>query len=326
MQTEIRGSLKVFRKDPRAKLPIKAKTGSRGWDLCCLEDFTISPGETLAIDTGLVVQPPPGYAIDIRPRSGLASKGIHGSLGTIEANYHGPTDMLRVILTYPPPYVPPAEWGQPAPLIREVPQSWASASPWQFRAGDRIAQFVLVEDLTTDLIEVPAAPGQTSRGGLGSTGVRSDDLPRSTRPGVNWTPPAGGEQTFAAYDDVQAHQEGRTEICTHCGKHLSQHHGLTEYRCHPRPDAPIGADRAGFGDPSATALTTELHRQFQRDFGAESKGGRQVYEPNMVRPTLKFEPEQWASFDSALHALTECSPDVRYRTLSAALEVLNNPR
>lgn len=58
-----------------------------------------------------------------------------------------------------------------------------------------------------------------------------------TRRGGNWTPPADGVQCFEGALD----EGSPDEICLHCGKHISQHYGGTEYRCDPRSDSQIVA-------------------------------------------------------------------------------------
>lgn len=57
-----------------AKLPEYANISDSGLDLYALEDYTIKPGETKLIPTGLKVALPPGFELQVRPKSGRALK------------------------------------------------------------------------------------------------------------------------------------------------------------------------------------------------------------------------------------------------------------
>ena len=154
-QTKI--EIKVFREG--AVIPKKATEGAAGYDLCaCIPDFSngmmIHPGNSLIVPTGLNVNIPEGYEIQIRPRSGLAAK--HGitvlnTPGTIDSDYCGDGEdfELKVI------------------LINH------NKIPFSIKHGDRIAQMVVAKLAVHELVEVEefGATDKTSRkGGLGSTG------------------------------------------------------------------------------------------------------------------------------------------------------------
>ena len=73
-------------------LPTYAKVGDAGMDLRSVSKHIIGPGETKIVDTGLRVEIPYGYEIQVRPRSGLSYKTklrIANSLGTIDHSYRG---------------------------------------------------------------------------------------------------------------------------------------------------------------------------------------------------------------------------------------------
>ena len=59
---------------PDAKLPEYANITDSGMDLFALEDYEINPGETLLIPTGIKVALPPGYELQVRPKSGRCLK------------------------------------------------------------------------------------------------------------------------------------------------------------------------------------------------------------------------------------------------------------
>ena len=97
--------------------------------------------------TGLALAIPPGYEVQVRPRSGLALKygiSVPNTPGTIDSDYRGE---LKVI------------------LINH------SAEAFEIRRGDRIAQLVLAPVVRAGWVEV-AELDETARGegGFGSTG------------------------------------------------------------------------------------------------------------------------------------------------------------
>ena len=55
------------------ELPAYATAGAAGMDVLAAEHVTIAPGARRAVGTGLAVAIPPGYEIQVRPRSGLRS-------------------------------------------------------------------------------------------------------------------------------------------------------------------------------------------------------------------------------------------------------------
>jgi dUTP pyrophosphatase len=112
------------------------------------EPVVIVPGEIRLIATGFAVALPPGFELQVRPRSGLAIK--HGitvvnAPGTIDADYRGEVRIGLINL------------GQ---------------EPFTIRRGDRIAQLVLAPVCQAGL-RVVAALDPTGRGigGFGHTGI-----------------------------------------------------------------------------------------------------------------------------------------------------------
>ncbi|MDR2891326.1 MAG: dUTP diphosphatase [Alistipes sp.] len=111
------------------------------------ESIVLKPLERAMVPTGLFVELPAGYELQVRPRSGLAAK--HGltvlnSPGTVDADYRGE---IRVILVN------------------------LSDEPFEVKPGERIAQFVVARH---ERVEWTAAEelSETERGagGFGSTG------------------------------------------------------------------------------------------------------------------------------------------------------------
>ncbi|KUO52016.1 MAG: deoxyuridine 5'-triphosphate nucleotidohydrolase [Sphingomonadales bacterium BRH_c42] len=128
-------------------LPHYATSGAAGMDVVSAEDVTLAPGARHAVATGLALAIPPGYEIQVRPRSGLALKHgitVPNTPGTIDSDYRGE---LKVI------------------LINH------GAEPFVIARGDRVAQLVLAPVTQARWIEV-AELDATARGtgGFGSTG------------------------------------------------------------------------------------------------------------------------------------------------------------
>jgi dUTP pyrophosphatase len=128
-------------------LPHYATEGAAGMDVVSAEDVTIAPGARHPVATGLSVAIPPGYEIQVRPRSGLALKHgitVPNTPGTIDSDYRGE---LKVI------------------LINH------GAEPFAIARGDRVAQLVLAPVIRAAWHEV-ATLEETARGagGFGSTG------------------------------------------------------------------------------------------------------------------------------------------------------------
>ena len=127
--------------------PAYATPGAAGMDVLAAEDVTLAPGGRHAVATGFAVAIPPGYEIQVRPRSGLALKhgiSVPNTPGTIDSDYRGE---LKVI------------------VINHGSEAFAIAR------GDRIAQLVLAPVTQAAWDEV-AELDDTARGagGFGSTG------------------------------------------------------------------------------------------------------------------------------------------------------------
>jgi dUTP pyrophosphatase len=130
-------------------LPAYATDGASGMDVRAhLENaITLAPLERVLVPTGLFVEIPTGYEIQVRPRSGLAIRqGITclNSPGTIDADYRGEIKIILINL---------------------------SAEPQVIQPGDRIAQLVL--QAVPRLSWTPAESlSETARntGGFGHTG------------------------------------------------------------------------------------------------------------------------------------------------------------
>lgn len=140
--------------DRSQPLPRYETPGAAGADLranLAPEDraagLTLAPMQRMIVPTGIRVEIPEGYEMQIRPRSGLAVKfgiSLPNTPGTIDSDYRGPLGVALINL---------------------------GSEPFLIRHGDRIAQAV-VAPVRQARFEVVDSLGETDRGsgGFGSTG------------------------------------------------------------------------------------------------------------------------------------------------------------
>ncbi len=113
------------------------------------DSILIKPLERVIVPTGIFVELPEGYEMQIRPRSGMAAKfglTVLNSPGTIDPDYRGE---IKVILAN------------------------VSSVDYELKPGERVAQMVIAQFTRIDWTEVSEL-GDTERGsgGFGHTGVK----------------------------------------------------------------------------------------------------------------------------------------------------------
>jgi len=137
--------IRIRRVREHVAMPRYAHPGDAGLDLCAVDKCRVPPLGTVRIPTGIAVAIPEGYQGEVRPRSGLASRGIHVILGTIDSGYRGEIGVILFNST--------GDW-------------------YQVRWGDRIAQLVVMPVIRAELVEVDELD-ETERGtgGFGSTDI-----------------------------------------------------------------------------------------------------------------------------------------------------------
>lgn len=143
-----RPQILVQKLHPEAKLPRYAHSGPWGdlaADLYAVAAWTLEPGETVAIPTGLALGFPADFGGLVEDRSGMALRGLTTLAGVIDPGYRGE---VKVVLTN------------------------LASSAQTVSAGDRIAQLRLVRRIEGMFEEVLSLE-ETVRGGggFGSTGV-----------------------------------------------------------------------------------------------------------------------------------------------------------
>ncbi len=73
------------------KLPKRATKGSAGYDFFSPIDFSLAPGETIKIPTGIRAKIEDGWVLKIYPRSGLGFKfrlQLNNTVGIIDSDYY----------------------------------------------------------------------------------------------------------------------------------------------------------------------------------------------------------------------------------------------
>jgi len=140
--------IKIKKLSPKAALPEYAHGPDEdaGMDVRCIEGAVLIPNIPFAVATGLAFEIPPGYEVQLRPRSGLALKyaiTLANSPATVDPGYRGE---LKVILLN------------------------LGKLPYEIHAGDRVAQMVVgkYEAVTWDESELNDS--KRGAGGFGSSG------------------------------------------------------------------------------------------------------------------------------------------------------------
>lgn len=136
--------------DPDLPLPSYESAGAAGADIradLAGGELTLAPSERRIVPTGLRMQIPAGYEVQLRARSGSALRdglALANGIGTIDSDYRGPVGVIAINLS-------------DMPLI--------------IRHGDRIAQMVVAPVVRARFTAIREI-GDTARGagGFGSTG------------------------------------------------------------------------------------------------------------------------------------------------------------
>ena len=132
-------------------LPQYATPLSAGMDVRAANEqpIKIDPLQRAIVPTGLFLEIPAGYEVQVRPRSGLAAKKgitVLNAPGTIDADYRGEVCVILVNL---------------------------SSEPFVVEKGERIAQLVLSRHECIEWDECRSlSESERGDGGFGSTGVK----------------------------------------------------------------------------------------------------------------------------------------------------------
>jgi dUTP pyrophosphatase len=141
-------TIKIKRLIPEARIPKYEHFDDSGADLVAVDDYQLNPLERVAVATGIAVEIPLGYEIQIRPRSGLALK--HGitvlnTPGTVDAGYRGEIKVILINL---------------------------GSQTFYISQGQKIAQMVIAPVVRGTFTEVTILnESERGSGGFGSTGI-----------------------------------------------------------------------------------------------------------------------------------------------------------
>ena len=153
-------------------LPAYAHDTDAGMDIYAQEEYTIAPGETIIIPTGIKCAIPDGYAILIQPRSGQSAKTklrIANTPGLIDAGYR---DEIGVIVeNIEPPFKDiDYEFDDNGEIhIKSI----LHGQSYTIAPGQRFAQMRLVQVPKAEFVRVESVGeiGEDRGGGFGSTGT-----------------------------------------------------------------------------------------------------------------------------------------------------------
>lgn len=176
-------NVNIKRLSADATTPTYAHSTDACFDLYAADDVIIEPGETALVPTGLAFEIPPGYEMQIRPRSGITLKTpLRVQLGTVDSGEVGVIvdniahrevlglDLNQQVIEY-------SEIFSPEVIRGSLENEWDYFGDYPnrtyiIRKGDRIAQAVInpVEQATFTVV---GALEDTERGagGFGSSGV-----------------------------------------------------------------------------------------------------------------------------------------------------------
>ena len=130
---------------PAAPVPNRATLGSACFDLAAAEAAELGRGRVTLVRTGLRMRAPAGTFLEVRPRSGLSSRGVLmvNAPGTIDRDYSGEV---------------------------RVPLTFLFDGTYRIAVGDRIGQMRVVSDQPTEFRLGRVRAVATRSGGFGSTG------------------------------------------------------------------------------------------------------------------------------------------------------------
>lgn len=139
-------TIQVYRLNERATLPTRAHSTDAALDLYALEDIAIPLGSTCLVKTGIAANIQPGYVGLLRERSSIGKRGFKVAGGVIDAGYSGDISVLLMNVSHKEPY--------------------------QVKAGDRIAQLLIVPIATPEVEEVfELWSSERGHKGFGSSGA-----------------------------------------------------------------------------------------------------------------------------------------------------------
>ena len=153
-------------------VPVYAHATDAGMDIYSPAEYTIAPGETVIIPTGIKVAIPEGYALLIQPRSGQSAKTklrIANTPGLIDSGYR---DEIGVIVENIEPPFKDIDYEFDSSGEIHI-KSILHGEAYTIAPGQRFAQMRLVQVPKAEFVQVESVGeiGEDRGGGFGSTGV-----------------------------------------------------------------------------------------------------------------------------------------------------------
>ena len=140
--------IKIKKLSQDAVIPQYQTTGAAGFDFHAIEDMEIFPRQTVLVKTGLSMEIPEGYELQVRPRSGMSLKTkmrVANSPGTIDSDYRGEICIIMENM------------------------GMLGSLPYEIKKGDRVAQGVICPVYQATFIEDELSDTERGEGGFGST-------------------------------------------------------------------------------------------------------------------------------------------------------------
>lgn len=149
-----------------AIIPEYKTSGASGFDLVALEDTILRPRETKLVKTGIAVEIPEGFELQVRPRSGTSFKTplrVSNSPGTVDSDFRGE---CCVILQNTSNFEDDS-----ISIKGSIDDKWYPKNTQFIKKGERIAQGVICPVVRAEF-EVVEELSDSTRGadGFGSTG------------------------------------------------------------------------------------------------------------------------------------------------------------
>ncbi len=139
---------KIKRLSPDIELPKYHTLESAAFDLASSEDLVIKSKDIAKVPTGLVIESPHGFYLQISARSSLGSKKglqVVNGIGIVDRDYSGPEDEIFIVV-----------------------RNFTNIDV-EVKKGERLAQGIFLPVQQVEWEEIDTIE-KSSRGGVGSTG------------------------------------------------------------------------------------------------------------------------------------------------------------
>lgn len=156
-----------------AKIPQYAHISDSGADVYALEDITVHPGETVLVSTGFKVALPPGFELQVRPKSGRALKTklrVANTPGTIDQAFRDEVKIIIENVEAPIQDITIDDEGHVTSIL--------CGKDFTIGKGEKFAQLVLCEVpkavfyRVTNVLEIDE---ENRNGGFGSSSIYAKD-------------------------------------------------------------------------------------------------------------------------------------------------------